>query len=99
MTITQIVNNLHIVLNDFPIIDGDCYIPYAKVFADGSFELVVTWNLRVNIFTIGFTGDKWAIRTEKIGIDNDREDLEKSFYSVLRALRDFIKTIPMSEVE
>lgn len=90
MTITKLVSNLHIILNDFPVINGECYVPYAKVFADGSFELIVTWNLKVNIFTIAFISNNWAIRVENV---------DDSFYSMLKVLQDWIETIPMSEVE
>ena len=90
MTIAKLVSNLHILLNDFPVINGECYVPYAKVFADGSFELIVTWNLRTDIFTIAFVGNNWEIRVKKV---------DDHFYSILNELEKFIKTIPMSEVE
>jgi len=82
MNLTNLLNSLHVDLNELPSIDGECFVPYAKVFCDGSFEIIVSWNMKQDCFTIAIIDNQWSIRVEQISNNH--------YYQSLRIIQNWI---------
>lgn len=82
MVFNHILSSLHVSLNDLPMINGECFVPYVRVFCSNRFEIHVSWNLKQTHFTIALIDNRWVIRVE----DTSHEQ----FYDALRIIQKWI---------